>query len=100
VSHPLLSIVRSIAEAAGGEVVAIDDMAAGDVELRWDGELIGAYRPATLHGAVERLIVNAERAMGVAVGEMSREQKQEPAWIARGCSRCVTVSKTSPTASA
>jgi hypothetical protein len=74
--HDVLVIVAAIAEAAGGSLLAPDEIAPGDIEVRWDGSVLGGYRPATLHGALDRLIANNERTLGVSVESMSREQKQ------------------------
>jgi uncharacterized membrane-anchored protein len=76
-THSLLAAVAAVAEAAGGRVVSVDELMPGDVELTSDGEIVGGYRPATLHGAVDRLVSNAERTLGVPVEQMTREQKQE-----------------------
>jgi hypothetical protein len=75
-ARQVLDVVADVTKAAGGRVVGAEEMVAGDVELRWDGAVIGGYRPGTLHGAIERLIANNERTVGVGVDDMSREQKQ------------------------
>ena len=49
----------------------------GDIELRWEGELVGGFRPASLDGALDRMIAAVERELGRPAGELDREQKQE-----------------------
>jgi hypothetical protein len=76
-THPLLAAMGRVADLIGGRVVGPDELADGDVPLEWGGSLIGGFRPATLHGALDRMIANQERLMGASVAEMTREQKQE-----------------------
>jgi hypothetical protein len=77
VTHPLLEAVAPVAEAVGGSVVALDELAPGDIHLRWQGELVGGIRLATaLHGALERMIADVERELGAPLAELSREDKQ------------------------
>ncbi len=76
-THPLLLAVAPVAAAVGGEVVGPDDLAPGDIGLRWDGELVGGLRLATaLHGALERMIADVERRLGSPLADLSREDKQ------------------------
>lgn len=74
--HPLVLSVKPIIEALGATLVAADEREAGDLPLRWEGEIIAAVRPAPLHGALDRLIESVEREMGAKLPLMSREQKQ------------------------
>ncbi len=76
-THPLLTAVGPVADAVGGTVVACEDLAPGDVALRWDGVVVGGLRlPTELHGALERLIAHVERELGSPLGHLSREDKQ------------------------
>ena len=76
-THPLLTAVQPVADAVGGCVVAADDLAPGDIGLRWDGELVGGVRLATaLHGALDRVIADVERQLGAPLRRLSREDKQ------------------------
>ena len=59
--HPLLDAVQPVADSLGAEVVPASRVRAGDVELRWEGELVGGFRPASLDGALERLIASPQR---------------------------------------
>jgi HTH domain len=77
VTHPLLAAVQPVADAVGGCVVAVDDLAPGDIGLRWDGELVGGFRLATaLHGALDRVIADVGRQLGAPLERLSREDKQ------------------------
>jgi hypothetical protein len=75
--HPLLDAVQPVADALGAEIVPASRVRAGDIELRWEGELVGGVRPASLDGALDRMIAAVERDLGGAAGELDREQKQE-----------------------
>jgi len=75
--HPLLVAVEPVADAVGAEVVTASQVRPGDVELRWDGEVVGGFRPASLDGALDRMIAAVERELGASAGELDREQKQE-----------------------
>jgi hypothetical protein len=75
--HPLLDAVQPVADAVGAVVVPPSRVRAGDVVLRWVGELVGGFRPASLDGALERLIASVERDLGRPADELDREQKQQ-----------------------
>jgi len=77
VTHPLLAAVGPVADAVGGTVVSCEDLAPGDVALRWDGVVVGGLRlPTELHGALERLMAHVERELGAPLAALSREDKQ------------------------
>ena len=75
--HPLLDAVQPVADALGAEIVPASRVKSGDIELRWEGELVGGVRPASLDGALDRMIAAVERDLGGAAGDLDREQKQE-----------------------
>jgi len=75
--HPLLDAVQPVAESLGAEIVPPSKVRPGDVELRWEGEVVGGFRPASLDGALDRMIAAVERDLGAPAGELDREQKQE-----------------------
>ncbi|HEY8526443.1 MAG TPA: helix-turn-helix domain-containing protein [Acidimicrobiales bacterium] len=74
--HPLLVALEPVAEALGAELVGPDDLAEGDVPLRWEGELVGGLRLPGVHGALERMIAAVESELGGPLAELSREDKQ------------------------
>jgi hypothetical protein len=69
--------VEPVARAAGGTIVGPSALQAGDVELRWEGELVGGFRPAGLDGVLERMIATVEKELGAPSAELDRVQKQE-----------------------
>lgn len=75
--HPLLRAVEPIAEAVGAQIVPPSRIRAGDVELRWEDEVVGGFRLPSLDGALDRMIAGVERELGAPAAELTREQKQE-----------------------
>ncbi|MFT3852321.1 MAG: helix-turn-helix domain-containing protein [Ilumatobacteraceae bacterium] len=74
--HPVVLAVRPVVEALGATMVAAEDREAGDLPLRWEGEVIAAVRMPPLHGALDRLIEAVERELGAPLPSLSREDKQ------------------------
>ena len=74
--HPLLGAVQPVVDAVGATLVPADEREASDVELVWDGEVVGAVRMPPLHGALDRLIDTVEAELGAPLPELTREQKQ------------------------
>lgn len=72
-----LEAVEPLALALGGEIVPAADIAVGDVPLRWEGELVGGFRPTGLQGALDRLIDQVERELGTTITSLDRSGKQE-----------------------
>ncbi|HSL59044.1 MAG TPA: helix-turn-helix domain-containing protein [Acidimicrobiales bacterium] len=77
VAHPLLAALAPVATALGATLVEAGDLEPGDVPLEWDGQVVGGLRVAGLHGALGRLLDQAEREMGAPLAELDREDKQE-----------------------
>ncbi len=75
--HPFLEGVEPLALALGGTVVPPDDLTDGDLALRWDGEIVGGFRPGGLQGALDRLIEQVERELGCRITELDRTGKQD-----------------------
>jgi hypothetical protein len=78
--HPLLVALEPVAAALGADLVegrALDDLDAGDVPLRWEGELVGGLRLPGVHGTLERMIAAVESELGGRLASLSREAKQE-----------------------
>jgi len=85
VTHPLLAAVAPVADAVGGEIVTLDELAPGDIPLAWEGKVVGGLRlPTELHGALERLITGVERELGAPLATLSREDKQRAVRILDG----------------
>ena len=77
--HPLLVALEPVAAALGADLIegrALDDLDAGDVPLRWEGELVGGLRLPGVHGTLERMIAAVESELGGTLASLSRERKQ------------------------
>lgn len=75
--HPFLVELQPLVTELGGEIVAVADIVDGDVPLRWEGKVVGAYRSGGLQGALDRLIKQVEREMGAPIATLNRSSKQE-----------------------
>lgn len=76
VPHPLLDAVRPIADAIDATVVPLSRLRDGDIELRWDGEVVGGLRLPEGGGGLEVHVAAVELEIGASLGELSREDKQ------------------------
>ena len=74
--HPLLEALEPVAETLGATLVPASHVTAGDVPLRWEGELVGGLRLPGVHGALDRMIAAVEAELGAPLAELSREDKQ------------------------
>ena len=75
--HPLIAATKPVVDAVGASFVDPADADAGDVELVWNGEVVGAVRLPPLHGALDRLIATVEAELGGRLPLLSREDKQK-----------------------
>lgn len=75
--HPALEMIKPLADVVGGQVVEISDLADGDVVLRWEGEVVGGFRPAGLDRALDRLVATVEAQLGSPIDQLDRAGKQE-----------------------
>lgn len=71
-----LDALRPVASALGAELVAKTKLRGSDVELRWQGEVVGGLRLPNLRDALPRLIEQVEREHGAPLRDLSREGKQ------------------------
>jgi HTH domain len=62
--HPLLVALEPVAEVLGATLVPASRVTAGDVPLRWDGEVVGGLRLPGVHE------------LGAPLAALSREDKQ------------------------
>jgi hypothetical protein len=74
--HPLLVALEPVAEALGATLVPASAISAGDVPLRWEGEIVGGMRLPGVHGTLDRMIAAVESELGAPLAELSREDKQ------------------------
>jgi uncharacterized protein YqgV (UPF0045/DUF77 family) len=75
--HPFLEAIAPLVQALDARMVLTGDLAAGDIPLAFDGELLGGLRLPRAHGMLDRLIADVERDLGAALSELSREEKQQ-----------------------
>jgi len=66
-----LASLRSVAVEIGAT-----QLRPTDVELHWQGELVGGLRMPDLRSALPRLIRQVERELGGRLRDLSREEKQ------------------------
>ncbi len=66
-----------MARATGGKIVPPEALIDGDLALRWDGQIVGGFRAPGLHGALDRLIAQVERELGMAITTLDRAGKQD-----------------------
>lgn len=74
--HPLRQALEPVASALGAAIVDPDRIQTGDIPLRWEGEIVGAFRQSGLHDALERLLDTLEAEYDVPLAELGREEKQ------------------------
>ncbi len=75
-SHPFLDALTPLVEALDAQLLPICDLAAGDIPLVYEGEILGGVRLPRAHGLLERLIASVERDIGGKLCDLSREDKQ------------------------
>lgn len=73
----MLEALQPVLDYLGGDIVEIDDRVDGDVDLVFEGEVVGAFRAPGLQGALDRLIAQVEREFGRPVTSLDRFGKQE-----------------------
>lgn len=73
----MLQALQPVADSLGGTIVPLSERAEGDVDLVWEGEVVGAFRAAGLQGALDRLIDQVERELGCPVVSLDRFGKQD-----------------------
>ena len=76
VEHPFLAAMAPVAEALGARIVTPEEVTTLDIELLWEGQLVGALRLPKLQGALDRLIDQVEKELGGSLENLSREGKQ------------------------
>lgn len=75
-AHPVLEALAPIVDVVGGEIVAADRMAEGDVPIRWEGETIAGFRVSPMQTALDRLVGSVEHELGAKLADLDRVQKQ------------------------
>jgi len=75
--HPLLAAVAPIAAMIGGEVIPAADIEDGDLQLEWEGVVVGGFRIAPMQTALDRIVAAVEHELGAALPNLDRIQKQK-----------------------
>ena len=75
--HPLLVALEPVADVLGATLVPVSGLGAGDIPLRWEGELVGGLRLPGVHGTLDRMIAAVESELGARLADLSREDKQK-----------------------
>jgi hypothetical protein len=76
VSHPLLEALQPVADAIDATLVPKSRLRDGDIELRWDGRVVGGLRLPEAGGGLAVHVAVVERELGGALGGLDREGKQ------------------------
>jgi hypothetical protein len=75
VHHPLLQALQPVADAIDATVVPAAALREGDIELRWEGALVGGLRLPE-PGGLSAHVSAVEREMGHSLACLDREGKQ------------------------
>jgi hypothetical protein len=76
VSHPFLDAIQPLVDVIGAKVVEPDELAPGDVELVWEGSLVGAVRLPDVARDIDWYLAAVERDIGGPLADLGREDKQ------------------------
>ena len=76
VAHPLLEALQPVAEAIDATIVPRSRLRDGDIELRWEGALVGGLRLPEAGGGLAVHVAAVERELGGSLGDLDREGKQ------------------------
>jgi len=76
VATPFLDAIRPLTDAIGAKLVEPTELQAGDVELRWEGELVGGVRLPDVPRDIDWYLTMVEREVGTPLSELSRVDKQ------------------------
>lgn len=74
--HELLRAVKPLTDALGAQVVPLNKVRDGDIELRWEGELVGAVRLPERPRDVDWFLTRVERSYDRPLAELDRVEKQ------------------------
>ncbi|MCX2184604.1 helix-turn-helix domain-containing protein [Streptomyces sp. SKN60] len=75
--HPLVSAVKPLVDAMGGELLVPEQAQPDDVVLAWEGEDVLAVRLPQLSESLDHILAAMERRHGVPLSELDRKAKQE-----------------------
>jgi len=76
VSHSFLDAIQPLVDAVGAKVVEPGELVAGDVELVWDGSVVGGVRLPDVPRDIDWYLAAVEREVGGPLADLSRVDKQ------------------------
>jgi len=80
--HPLLAAVRPLLDRVGGELVAESELQDTDVQLVWEGEVVGGVRlppsgvSPEVSGTLDGMLSDLAGELGAPLSELPRAEKQ------------------------
>jgi hypothetical protein len=74
-THPLLDALRPVAEALDATIVPKARLEDGDIELRWEGKVVGGIRLPEPGGLTVH-VAAVERELGQSLADCDRDGKQ------------------------
>ena len=80
--HPLLDAVRPLLDRVGGELVPRAELQDTDVELLWEGEVVGGVRLPSAgsvpegSGSLDQMLSDLAGELGAPLTELPRAEKQ------------------------
>lgn len=74
--HPLVSAVKPLVDAMGGQILGPEEATADDVVLAWEGEDVLAVRLPQLADSLDHILAAMERRHGKPLAELDRKTKQ------------------------
>ena len=76
VAHPFLDAIQPLVDAVGAKLIEPGELLAGDVELVWEGNVVGGVRLPDVPRDIDWYLAAVERDVGGPLSELSREDKQ------------------------
>lgn len=74
--HELLRAVKPLTDALGAQVVTASRLREGDIELRWEGEVVGGVRLPDRPRDIAWFLARVERTYDRPLAELDRVEKQ------------------------
>lgn len=74
--HPLVTAVKPLVDAMGGEMMVPEQAARDDVVLAWEGLDVVAVRLPQLSDSLDHILAALERRHGMPLAELDRKEKQ------------------------
>jgi hypothetical protein len=75
--HPLVTAVKPLVDAMGGEILRPEQASPDDVVLAWEGEEVLAVRLPQLSDSLDHILAALERRHGMPLAELDRKTKQQ-----------------------